>query len=86
MAMVMVMVMVTAMTMAVPLALAMAMVISMVMVMEMVMVILHPSGMYVLGTLIFASFARGEVQPFNFVTFNQGNHISNMEMLGKGQE
>ena len=31
-----------------------------------------PSGMYVLGTVIFALFARGEVQPFNFVTFNQG--------------
>ena len=44
-----------------------------VMAMAMVMVIPYLSGMYVLGTLIFASFARGEVQPFNFVTFNQGN-------------
>ena len=32
------------------------------------------SGMYVLGTLIFALFARGEVQPFNSVSFNQGYH------------
>jgi len=30
------------------------------------------SGMYVLGTVIFALFARGEVQPFNSVTFHQG--------------
>ena len=44
-----------------------------VMAMAMVMVIPYLSGMYVLGTLIFASFARGEVQPFNFVTLNQGN-------------
>ena len=65
------MVMVTAIAMAVALVLAMTMV--NVMAMAMAMAIPYLSGMYVLGTLIFASFARGEVQPFNFVTFNQGN-------------
>ena len=38
----------------------------------MVTIIHNPTGMYVLGTLIFAFFARGEVQPFNFITFDQG--------------
>ena len=36
------------------------------------------SGMYVLGTLIFALFARGEVQPFNSVSFNQGDIMLNI--------
>ena len=39
------------------------------------------SGMYVLGTLIFALFARGEVQPFNSVSFNQGDTMLNIAVL-----
>ena len=39
------------------------------------------SGMYVLGTLIFALFARGEVQPFNSVSFNQGDIMLNITTL-----
>ena len=42
--------------------------------------------MYVLGTVIFALFARGEVQPFNSVTFHQGDSTMMICIINIGEK